>query len=217
MLADIDEQDENRASTRLLAAATEEFARRGFAGARIRSIVDAARVNQAAANYYFGGKQGLYRATLKHLAARLEPLEVPVPASGCPRARLHDCVVALLKRFAGTEHAAPLARILAHEAMSPSGGLDMIFEDALASEMDLLRTILRDASPGEIAPENLSAAAHGVLGQCVLYLHARSSIDRNAPAFGIDAEACEVLASQITRLAHRALQGSRRTPPGSEK
>ena len=63
MLADIDEQG-HRASSRLLAAAAGEFSRHGFANARIRNIVDAARVNQAAANYYFGGKQGLYRAPL---------------------------------------------------------------------------------------------------------------------------------------------------------
>ena len=60
----------NETCRRLVAAASEEFAQHGFAGARVRSIVDAARVNLASVNYYFGGKEGLSRATLGFLAGQ---------------------------------------------------------------------------------------------------------------------------------------------------
>ena len=217
MLADIDEQGQGSASTRLLAAASEEFARHGFASARIRNIADAARVNQAAANYYFGGKEGLYRATLKHLAGRLEPLDAEGLASGCPSGdRLHRCVVAMLNRFASSERALPLARILAHESVSPTKQLDAIFEDALAAETALLRSIVRETVTTEIDAEEASSAAHAILWQCVLYLHARSSIARSGPTFGIDPEACEILASQITQLAKSSFKRMPYTP-GSQK
>jgi AcrR family transcriptional regulator len=65
---------------RLIAAASEEFAQHGFASARVRTIAVAARVNLAAVNYYFGGKEGLYRATLSYLAGQAKTVR-PAPAS----------------------------------------------------------------------------------------------------------------------------------------
>ena len=41
------------------------FADRGYEETSIRAIVAKARVNQAAINYHFGGKDGLYREVLR--------------------------------------------------------------------------------------------------------------------------------------------------------
>jgi AcrR family transcriptional regulator len=49
---------------RLLDAAEREFARTGFAGARLRDIADAAGVQPALIHHYFADKHGLYRAVL---------------------------------------------------------------------------------------------------------------------------------------------------------
>jgi TetR/AcrR family transcriptional regulator, regulator of cefoperazone and chloramphenicol sensitivity len=199
MLAEKDERNNRTASTRLLAAATEEFARRGFANARIRTIAVAARVNPAAANYYFGGKKGLYRATLKHLADRLEPLDAQeltgACASPCP---MHRSVVAMLNRFTGNTHAVPLAKILAHEALAPSGQLEVILDDALSAEISLLTSAV-DAIATNIDSERRKKAARSILGQCVLCLFAGA--ETTETTFVIDDEACEVLATQITQLA----------------
>jgi AcrR family transcriptional regulator len=50
--------------TALLAAAAEEFARRGLDGARIRVIVERAGVNERMIYHHFGSKAKLYRAVL---------------------------------------------------------------------------------------------------------------------------------------------------------
>ena len=44
----------------ILKAAVALFAERGYDGTSIRAIVSKARVNQAAINYHFKGKEGLY-------------------------------------------------------------------------------------------------------------------------------------------------------------
>ena len=46
-------------------AAVALFAERGYDGTSIRAIVSKARVNQAAINYHFKGKEGLYFEVLK--------------------------------------------------------------------------------------------------------------------------------------------------------
>jgi AcrR family transcriptional regulator len=50
---------------RILKAAQRLFADRGYEETSVRAIVAKARVNQAAINYHFGGKDGLYREVLR--------------------------------------------------------------------------------------------------------------------------------------------------------
>jgi AcrR family transcriptional regulator len=51
---------------RIIAAALKEFAYHGFAGARVDVIADTARVNKRMLYHYFGNKEELFRAVLRH-------------------------------------------------------------------------------------------------------------------------------------------------------
>jgi TetR/AcrR family transcriptional regulator len=55
-------RDPERTRRAILDAATEEFAGKGFAGARVAEIARRAGVNPQLISYYFGGKQGLHDA-----------------------------------------------------------------------------------------------------------------------------------------------------------
>jgi TetR/AcrR family transcriptional regulator len=55
----------------LLAAATHEFAARGFAGARVDDIAARAKANKRMLYAYFGDKDGLYREVLRQHFARV--------------------------------------------------------------------------------------------------------------------------------------------------
>jgi TetR/AcrR family transcriptional regulator len=54
-------RDAERSKRCLLSAALDEFAAKGFAGARVQDIARRAGVNKQLISYYFGGKEGLYR------------------------------------------------------------------------------------------------------------------------------------------------------------
>lgn len=79
----------NDRALRIVAAAREEFARRGFAGARVEQIVRRAGVNKQLLFYYYHSKRGLFQAVLEQSAAELESalagLTLP---SGAPLERL---------------------------------------------------------------------------------------------------------------------------------
>jgi AcrR family transcriptional regulator len=68
--------EESRA--RLLEAAGQLFADRGFDGVSVRQVARRAKVNAAAVNYHFGGKGGLYHAVLKKLIEDTEPMFGPM-------------------------------------------------------------------------------------------------------------------------------------------
>jgi TetR/AcrR family transcriptional regulator len=56
------QRDADRSRERLLEAALDVFSAKGFAGARVQEIAERAGVNAQLISYYFGGKEGLYRA-----------------------------------------------------------------------------------------------------------------------------------------------------------
>src|SRR6185295_7644595 len=58
-------------SDRLLAAATDLFARRGFHATSIREIAEQAGANVASGHYHYGSKRGLYLQVLRDQFARV--------------------------------------------------------------------------------------------------------------------------------------------------
>jgi AcrR family transcriptional regulator len=63
---------------RILLAAIEVFAEEGYEGASTRSLASHAGVNAPAIQYYFGSKEGLYRAVIAHIANLVEARLAPV-------------------------------------------------------------------------------------------------------------------------------------------
>ncbi len=76
-------RDAERTREAILEAATEEFAERGYAGARVDGIANRAGANKQLVYRYFGTKAELYRTVSgKILAERAATLETS-PASPC--------------------------------------------------------------------------------------------------------------------------------------
>jgi AcrR family transcriptional regulator len=63
---------------RILLAAIEVFAEEGYEGATTRSLASRAGVNAPSIQYYFGSKEGLYRAVIAHIANIVEQRLGPV-------------------------------------------------------------------------------------------------------------------------------------------
>ncbi len=62
----------NGRALRIVAAARDEFAKRGLAGARVEQIARRAGVNKQLVFYYYHSKRGLFQAVLTQAATELE-------------------------------------------------------------------------------------------------------------------------------------------------
>src|SRR5882757_3235932 len=63
------QRDPQRTRERILSAALAEFAAKGFAGARVDLIARRADINKRMLYHYFGNKEKLFRAVLRHKIA----------------------------------------------------------------------------------------------------------------------------------------------------
>ncbi|GAA4874209.1 TetR family transcriptional regulator [Actinomycetospora straminea] len=72
------QRDAVRTRAEILAVATEEFATRGLAGARVDEIAAKTRTTKRMLYYYFGSKQGLYLAVLEQAYRGIRALEQDV-------------------------------------------------------------------------------------------------------------------------------------------
>lgn len=67
--------DPERTMAEILNVATQEFADKGLAGARIDEIAAATRTSKRMIYYYFGSKEGLYIAVLEAAYGRMRKIE----------------------------------------------------------------------------------------------------------------------------------------------
>ena len=65
---------------RILDAALPAFARDGYEGVSTRALAEQAGVNLPAIQYYFGSKEGLYRAVIESIARGIEECMAPIAA-----------------------------------------------------------------------------------------------------------------------------------------
>ena len=109
----------------ILAAASAEFAEKGFALGSMRAICADAGVNSALASRYFGSKEGLYKVVAKRLfgdlGAPLAALAKGVTTAAEWKAALKAWIDDFLFMTIPTEKAQKLcAGLFRHEVVSPT-------------------------------------------------------------------------------------------------
>lgn len=162
---------EEDTKSRLLQAAGEVFADKGFHGATVREICQAAEVNIASVNYYFGDKQRLYIETVKR-AHQLRTLRVPLPRwpDGTPaEVKLRDFIRTLLTRMIASEEAPWQHRLMLQEVMQPSQACREMVEAYIRPDHQLLMSILDELLPAEVPLVRRQQFSFSIVGQCMFY------------------------------------------------
>lgn len=76
--------DPERTKADILAVATHEFSEKGLSGARIDEIAERTHTSKRMIYYYYGNKEGLYRAVLEACYRRIRSVEKQVDIEGKP-------------------------------------------------------------------------------------------------------------------------------------
>jgi TetR/AcrR family transcriptional regulator len=135
---------------RILLAAEEIFASRGFAGATTAAVAARAGLPKANVHYYFRTKQALYRAVLTDiLAAWLAELDVLQPEAD-PAAALRQYIRAKI----AYSRARPFAsKVFANELLHGALEIGAFLGGAMKAEVDAKAAVIRQwAAEGRILP-----------------------------------------------------------------
>ena len=193
---------------RIMLAALDVFARRGFAAATIREIVERARANQAAVNYHFGGKENLYREVLRYSFRRVSGGEAwaDIATDDPPAVRVRQVVELLLRPDAADDERRAHARLIAWEMLSPTGALPDLAAGEIAPQVDAVAGMLRAFLPAGAAPATARIAALWLIGQCTFFDRGRDllrDLDVELPAGPAPGD----LVDRIAELALHGLAG----------
>jgi AcrR family transcriptional regulator len=188
---------------RLLKAAERLFAERGYEATSVRAIVAKARVNQAAVNYHFAGKEGLYREVLRAAFRALteNQLAHAEEAKGMSREQaLGEFVRRQLQPLTARDEHSRHMRIFNWETVRPSPVFRKLLREDTAPFMGVAVELVRRFLP-EADHRTLMIAAIWLLGQCSVFIRNREQLAELPVEFSLEEPAVGQLAALISRWA----------------
>lgn len=191
---------------RLLEAAGEEFADKGFDSARIRTICERAGANVAAVNYHFGDKEQLYiQAVLHAHHCGCEGLADVERESFDACDDLRTFIRHFLCRVLAVHDPDNWRyRLMVREMLNPTRASDVLIREMIRPRYERLRSILTRICP-DADERKLQALSFSVIGQCMHYKTARTITERLIGTAALEALDLEFLTEHITSLCLAAL------------
>jgi TetR/AcrR family transcriptional regulator, regulator of cefoperazone and chloramphenicol sensitivity len=213
------DNDLDTTRVRILEAAGEIFAERGFESTTVRDICQAAGANVAAVNYYFGDKERLYvEAVVRAHKWRLDQAQLPPwDSSTPPREKLADFIDTFFRRVLGDPDDTWRTRLVMREIMQPSKACVEIAQSNIRPQFEILQGILRELLPSDTSDEELHLLAFSIVGQCLFY-HVANPIISNLVDEGEHASyRIEKLAAHVTEFTLGAIDARLARPSRTER
>ncbi len=186
---------------RITKAAERLFAERGYDGTSIRAIVAKARVNQAAINYHFDGKDGLYREVLRTAFRAMTEDQLAHAAEIKTMTReeaLREFIRRQLHPLMGRDEYSRHMRIFNWETVRPTPVFRSLLSEEAAPFMGLAADLVRRFLPGADA-RTVTVAAIWLIGQCSVFLRNREQLAQPPVGLVLDDRAVEWLGDLIGR------------------
>lgn len=216
------------ARARLLDAAAEIFGTFNLEGATTRQLAERAGVNQAAIPYYFGGKEGLYLATVEHFfsvhAPTIHSVVVEIgsrlAAKDIDRSEALNLLKKLLEQMLEVllrqQTNRSFGRIIIREQMQPTKAFDLIYERVIRHVHETISALLAIVLDRQPDDRSVILRAQMIVGQILIFLSGRETIRRRLNLTGYtDEEFAEIkaaLCEQLDLLQPKSASQARRAP-----
>ncbi len=161
---------------RILEAAGEQFAERGFRGATVRVICEQAGVNVSAIKYHFGGKEELYSEVLRfwhEYAIRKYPPLFEAGKDAASEEKLRAFIRSLLFRLLDKGKPAWFGKLMAREMAEPTRAFDRMVQDVMRPLNRLLGSIVQEIVGDSVNEREILRCCTSIIGQCVYYYNSR--------------------------------------------
>ena len=193
------------AKVRLLEAAEDHFGDHGFAGASLRSICQAAGVNLASVKYYFGDKEGLYIATVKHAHVCNASLEMAAefPHDAPPREQLSAFIRIVAQRMHAPARPSAM-KLMMREMADPGKAAHIIVQEFIQPMAFTLRGIIRQLMPGG-DESKLLMIGFSVMGQILFYRQNRPISELIFGKADVEALTSAMVAEHVEKFTLAAL------------
>ncbi len=209
-------KDAQETRQRLLSAAAEVFARRGYWETTHAEICQKARANTAAVNYHFGSKENLYVESWKYAfekSVEAHPPEGGIAPEAPVQERLRGRILAFMQRIADPNNCE--IEIMHKEMANPTGLLTQTVHEKIEQMRQGMQSIVRELLGDRASERQISLCVMSLVGQCfgpMLHLR-RARMTPGAPrpagppfGFGV-----EELADHVMQFSLAGIQGIRRS------
>lgn len=161
---------------RLLNAACDVFAEKGYRNATVAEICDAAEANISAVNYHFGDKEKLYDAVWRHafqISSTTYPINTDLPENPTLEDILFRYASAILNRIFSDDRAGLFPKLLSHEMANPTLALEKIACDALFPQAIYLRKTITPVLGPDADEMTVRRCMNSITGQCAFFNFSR--------------------------------------------
>jgi TetR/AcrR family transcriptional regulator, regulator of cefoperazone and chloramphenicol sensitivity len=194
---------------KLLDAAGEVFAAKGYEAATVREICAAAGMNVAAVNYHFGDKEKLYLEAIRAAeCAGGVPPNYEWPTGTPPEQKLRDFIHRMVMDMLDVNRPTWHAQLLMRAMFEPTRACEELVRDFIAPKFEILGRVIDEVVGGELDPRERHLYAFSIVGQCLLYRF-HQPVGRllvGDDEFRFLSSNLELLAEHITRFSLSALR-----------
>jgi AcrR family transcriptional regulator len=188
---------------RLLKAAEQLFAARGFKDVTVREICRAARANVAAVNYHFGDKLGLYRDALQAAIDAIRETDEAGRRAGAgrsPEEKLRRYLVVLLERALSPKFET-VHRLIQREIDHPTQAMDALVEQAARPRLEYVSAVVAEMMGRDPAEPLVRRCVGSVFAQTFVYIRKNPIAERLGFVFDPTRENIEAAARHITAFS----------------